>query len=202
MSKKQKPDSELTLSEISNELRSIPTRLGELKIARDKWVNMPLSRAELHEKAKEWFSQKTEKGASDLIARLRNSGFLTGGDLPDPAILLNGSSGFWESNKVDAQGIVTIFAPIIARFVSDWVAALPESEVGTATRDERDAAIASIDDERAALIDRRAKLKRLLADADSAATQPGFNPASMLKGGAVTVDFERLERKFFESSVA
>ena len=201
--KPQKLDSELTLNEIANELQSIPIRLAELKSERDKWASMPLTRAELHEKAKAWFAQKTETGAADLLARLKNSGFMTTDEMPDLAILLNGSASSWRGGAVDAQNVGVIFAPLLGQFVNDWVSALPESEVGTATRDECAAALAAIDNERAQLVERRARLKRLLIDADTAATTPGFDPIKMQSGGRVAnLDVERLEQKFFQARSA
>lgn len=196
----EKPISALTLAEIQNELSDIPRRMELLKAERDQWSSAPLSREELRAKVNSWFSNVAAQGAEDLLSRLKESGFLRKIESnPDPAILLNGSAKVWQSRTVDAQGIVTVFAPLLAGFLNDWVSSLPESEVGGTTAAERDANLARVDLERQSLVARRAALRQTLDDAARCADAP-IDLHALTRGGSPNnLDLSHLERKVFES---
>ena len=195
----EKPITSLTLSEIQSELTDIPRRMELLKADRDQWSNAPLSREELRAKVNSWFSNVAAQGAEDLLSRLKTSGFMkkVGGDL-DPAILLNGTSQVWQSRAVDAQGIVTVFAPLIGGFLNDWVSALPDSEVGCTTAAERDSHLARIDLERQSLVARRNALRQTLDDAARCA-DASIDLHALTRGGSPGgLNLERIEQKVFE----
>lgn len=194
-----KPIADLTLAEIQSELADIPRRMDALKVERDKWANSPLSREELRNKVNGWFSNVAAQGADDLLSRLRESGFMRKIDSnPDPAILLNGSSSVWQSRTVDAQGIVTVFAPLIGGFLNDWVSSLPESEVGGTTAAERDSQLERIELERQSLIARRNALRQVLSDT-AASADAVVDVQEITKGGRPGgLDLERIEQKIFE----
>ena len=195
-----KPISDLTLAEIQAELGDIPRRMELLKAERDQLANSPLSREELRQKVSAWFAGVAAQGAEDLLSRLRESGFMRKIDSnPDPAILLNGSSAVWQSRAVDAQGIVTVFAPLIGGFLNDWVSALPESEVGGTTAAERDANLARIDLERQSLVARRNALRQILNDT-AASADSVVDVIEITKGGRPgNLDVARIEEKIFQS---
>ena len=195
----EKPIRDLSLGEIQAELASIPRRVDSLKAARDQWSAMPLSREELRAKVKDWFAGVTAQGADDLLARLKSSGFMRENDSnPDPAILLNGSSSTWQSRAVDAQGIATIFSPLIGAFLNSWVDSLPDEEVGAVTAAERDAELARIDLERQGLIARRTALKQILSDTAASADAP-LDVQELTRGGMPgNLDLNKIEQKVFE----
>ena len=194
-----KPIADLTLAEIQSELAAIPRRMELLKAERDHWSNSPLSREELRQKVSAWFAGVAAQGAEDLLSRLRESGFMRKIDSnPDPAILLNGSAKVWQSRAVDAQGIATVFAPLLAGFLNDWVSSLPESEVGGTTAAERDARLAEIDLARQSLIARRNALRQVLSDTAASADAP-LDIQEITRGGRPGgLDLERIEQKIFE----
>lgn len=196
----EKPISALTLAEIQNELSDIPRRMELLKAERDQWSSAPLSREELRAKVNSWFSNVAAQGAEDLLSRLKESGFLRKIESnPDPAILLNGSAKVWQSRTVDAQGIVTVFAPLLAGFLNDWVSSLPESEVGGTTAAERDANLARVDLERQSLVARRNALRQTLDDAARCADAV-VDVIEITKGGRPgNLDIARIEEKIFQS---
>lgn len=196
----EKAISDLTLAEIQAELSGIPRKMDALKAERDQWSAMPLSREELRAKVRGWFAGATSEGAENLLSRLKNSGFLQKLDSnPDPAILLNGSSVTWQSRQVDAQGIVTIFSPLIAGFLDEWVSSLPESEVGKTTAAERDAQLERIELERQSLIARRNTLRQILNDT-AASADAVVDVQEITKGGRpANLDLSRIEQKIFES---
>ena len=195
----EKPITSLTLAEIQNELADIPRRMDSLKAERDEWASSPLSREELRQKISSWFSNVAAQGAEDLLSRLKESGFLRKIESnPDPAILLNGSAKVWQSRTVDAQGIATIFSPLIGQFLNDWVSSLPDSEVGCTTAAERDANLARVDLERQSLVARRNALRQTLDDAARCADAP-LDIQELTKGGRPGgLDLERIEQKIFE----
>ena len=194
-----KPISDLTLAEIQSELAAIPRRMELLKAERDQWANAPLSREELRAKVNNWFAGVAAQGAEDLLGRLKESGFLRKIESnPDPAILLNGSAKVWQSRTVDAQGIVTVFAPLLAGFLNDWVSSLPESEVSGTTAAERDSHLARIDLERQSLVARRNALRQTLDDAARCADAV-VDVIEITKGGSPGgLNLERIEQKIFE----
>ena len=195
----EKPITALTLAEIQSELADIPRRMDALKVERDKWASAPLSREELRSKVNSWFAGVAAQGADDLLSRLRESGFMRKLDAnPDPAILLNGTSAVWQSRAVDAQGIVTVFAPLIGSFLNDWVSSLPESEVGGTSAAERDAQLERIELERQSLVARRNALRQTLDDAARIADAV-VDVIEITKGGRPgNLDIARIEEKIFE----
>ena len=195
-----KPIADLTLAEIQSELADIPRRMDTLKAERDQWANSPLSREELRQKVNSWFAGVAAQGADDLLSRLRESGFMRKVDSnPDPAILLNGSAKVWQSRAVDAQGIVTVFAPLIGSFLNDWVSSLPDSEVSNTTAAERDSQLERIELERQSLIARRDALRQLLNDT-AASADAVVDVYEVTKGGRPgNLDIARIEEKIFQS---
>ena len=194
-----KPIADLTLAEIQSELADIPRRMELLKAERDQWSSAPLCRGELRQKISSWFAGVAAQGAEDLLSRLKESGFLRKIESnPDPAILLNGSAKVWQSRTVDAQGIATIFSPLIGQFLNDWVSSLPDSEVGGTSAAERDAQLERIELERQSLIARRNALRQTLDDAARIADAP-LDIQELTKGGRPGgLDLERIEQKIFE----
>ena len=195
-----KPIADLTLAEIQSELADIPRRMDTLKAERDQWSATPLSRGELRQKISSWFSNVAAQGAEDLLSRLKESGFLRKIESnPDPAILLNGSAKVWQSRTVDAQGIATIFSPLIGQFLNDWVSSLPDSEVGGTTAAERDAHLARVDLERQSLVARRNALRQILNDT-AASADSVVDVIEVTRGGRPGgLNLERIEQKIFES---
>ena len=195
-----KPIADLTLSEIQAELTDIPRRMDLLKAERDQWSSAPLSREELRQKVSSWFSGVAAQGAEDLLSRLKESGFMRKIDSnPDPAILLNGSAKVWQSRTVDAQGVATIFSPLIGQFLNDWVSSLPDTEVGGTTAAERDSQLERIELERQSLIARRNALRQTLDDAVRCADAP-IDLHALTRGGSPGgLNLERIEQKIFES---
>ena len=196
----EKPIRDLSLAEIESELQGIPLKLAELKNQRDALAAQPLSRSELQEKVASWFGGVVAEGSSDLLSRLRESGFLhkVSSGNPDPGILTNGSSSTWQSNKVDSRNLVTIFSPLISDFLSRWIASLPEDSVGQTTSTERDSRLAELDLQRAALVERRNSLRSLLRAIEAASDAP-IDLHALTRGGSPGgLDLERIEQKIFE----
>ena len=196
----EKQIADLTLAEIQSELTDIPRRMDTLKIERDQWANSPLSREELRQKVNSWFAGVAAQGADDLLSRLKTSGFLKKVDSnPDPAILLNGTSAVWQARAVDAQGIVTVFAPLIGSFLNDWVSSLPDSEVSNTTAAERDSQLSRIDLERQSLVSRRNALRQVLSDT-AASADAVVDVQEITRGGRPgNLDIARIEEKIFQS---
>lgn len=193
-------DADLTLAEVEHRLTGFFTRLQAIKAEAIALRQQRPTRDEVASGLSAWLDSQTATASGNLFSRLVHTGFLIENDAhTQPGVLFAEGPLGYANQAVTATGLLPFIAPAIREYFTDWVANIPDNELGALPKAEVESRLAALDAERLEILARRNQLQSRVRQVESAGKVPAETIKVMTSGGTLTnPDFsETLEQKYF-----